>query len=276
MEQTSQCKYTLKELVNMRTKPTLGFIPKRNDIDIYINEFRYTAKNVQFEHTDIDSDEIMEVGKSLIFHSDDDGFIERCIGLLRLPADKDAKIRLLLILELYDIFTQLQISMAAISMAYDGTYISHKNEMFENRLKYSDPVWNWQIDMNNYINVQIRKDKIFDIVLADATREKIRKYSMETMQLFLKNYTQHALLSRTVKEYIDDYLDVHAPIGVIAFIKNCKGCVECAIASSLNRKCTQHPSKIVSQALIHNNNNNNIADVYLIPPQPSAPSIDLL
>lgn len=275
-------KYILRELVDMRTKPTLGFIPKRNDLDIYVGDFHYTAKNVQFENIGSDSSEIIEIGKSLIFHSDHDGFIKRCMDLLRLPAeDKDAKIRLMLILDLYSEHTQLQISMAAISMAYDGTYLLHKYNMFENRLKYSDPVWNWEDPIDNYINVDIRKDKIFAIVLADATceknimkKEEIRSYSMQTMQLFLKNYTEHALLSRTVKEYIDDYLDVHAPIGVIAFIKNCKGCVECAIASSVNRKCTQHPLAIQILSII--NNNNTITDVYLIPPQPSAPPEHLM
>lgn len=231
-------KYTLAELTSMRTKPYLGFIPCRESviIDAYTS---CTIIDVQFSVANIaGAYDIIEIGKSLIFHSDNWDILRACYMHIDAKVEYNSIAHLLLSIDLYSPETAFAICCKAISCAYDSTYRHYSVERFEK----GHPVWKW-VDTHQSIEIIRKEQEEMYVVVSELARKDKRtrareartKYSVETMNAFL---ALHNLPSGYLS--VTQYRD-HAgtmPISVNVFMRQQTGCVECAIAKTVNRECT--------------------------------------
>lgn len=235
-------KYTLAELVAMRTKPYLGFIPCRESafIDAYtscrINDVQFNVAMV------MGASDIIEIGKSLIFHSDNWDILRACCMHVDANVEYNSIARLLLSVDLYSPETAFAICCKAISCAYDSSYRHYSVERFEK----GHPVWKW-VDTHQSIDLIHKEQKeMYEVVSELARKDSSRrareaknKYSVETMNLFL---ALHNLPSGylSVMQY-RDHAGGDMPVSINVFMRQQTGCVECAIAKTVNRECTICP-----------------------------------
>jgi hypothetical protein len=234
-------KYTLAELQSMRTKPYLGFIPRRETavIDGIMDQPSCKIHEAQFNLIDITAYDIIEIGKSLIFHSDNWDIVRACCMHIDAKVEYNSIARLLLSVDLYSPVTALAICCKAIMCAYDSP-------IYWPSVRYTPghPVWKW-VDTHQSIGL-IRKEQenmyavVSELAIGDKrtrAREARNQYSVETMNSFLELHNSPRSYLSVMRYQDMTYGDM--PISVNAFMRQQTGCIECAIAARVDRKCTQ-------------------------------------
>jgi hypothetical protein len=238
-------KYTLAELTSMRTKPYLGFIPRTKTWGFATRDSTHFIRDAQIETEALDAGDnnaVIEIGKSLIFHTQDWDFLAACTEQAGLKLEHNAVAKLLLACELFSYVSIMEICCIAINCAYKGYVYGLNNG------NTGSPVWEWPHMQSDASLITMEMGhihaKLQELAAADKRKMSIRindQYSERTLEKFLTLRGFRLIHRCTVKEYIKA-VSSEMPNEISLLVRKCKltdTCVECAIAALVERKCSQ-------------------------------------